>query len=184
MLAYEQVNPGVAMDDGRGLKVAVIQDCDRLSLNQVTERLRELTLAYLDDKLKPTEIANATFTVSDLSGMQVSSFVPVISENQGAILGVGCEQFFAGDRAGFFSLNLAFDHQLSDGRTAAQFLNELKDRLAAYEAVAGGTDVEPEMQCVRCARTTGELRRSSHFLVNAAVPEGYLCSLCLGGFFR
>jgi len=129
MLQYEDVNLGFAMDDGRGLKVAVLQQCDTLSLDEVGEKIRELTMAYLYDKLTPAQISNATFTITDLSGLGVSSFIPLISENQGAILGVGAELGPKGSDSGHFTFTLTFDHQLSDGRNAALFLGELKKRL-------------------------------------------------------
>jgi pyruvate/2-oxoglutarate dehydrogenase complex dihydrolipoamide acyltransferase (E2) component len=133
MLQYEQVHIGFALDDGRGLKVAVFRDCDRMSLEQVADELFALTAAYIADKLTPAQICGATFTISDLSAFGVSGVLPVISENQGAILAVGGEQFAPGAEWGSYSLTLAFDHQLSDGRTAALFLNALKKRLQHYE---------------------------------------------------
>jgi len=74
MLKFADVNVGYAMDDGHGLKVAVFHNCDTLSLVQISTLLNDLTVAYIEDKLTPTQIANATFTISDLSGMGVSSF--------------------------------------------------------------------------------------------------------------
>jgi pyruvate/2-oxoglutarate dehydrogenase complex dihydrolipoamide acyltransferase (E2) component len=133
MLQYDQVNLGFALDDGRGLKVAVFHDADQMSLQQVADELLALTTAYVQNKLTPTQISNATFTISDLSGLGVSDFYPIISENQSGILGVSGEQFAPGSEYGFYTMNLTFDHQLSDGRTAARFLNDLKKRLQVYE---------------------------------------------------
>lgn len=134
MLQYEQVNIGFALDDGRGLKVAVIPRTDEQSLRQVADELMQMTIAYISDKLTPAQISNATFTVSDLSGFGVAEAYPVISENQGAILAVGTELFAPGAVYGTYTMTLAFDHQLADGRTAGRFLNDLKKRLQTYEA--------------------------------------------------
>jgi pyruvate dehydrogenase E2 component (dihydrolipoamide acetyltransferase) len=133
MLRYEQVNVGFALDDGRGLKVAVFPKCDEMGLRQVADELFQLTLAYVKNRLTPAQISNATFTISDLSGLGVSGVYPLISEDQGAILGVSSEQFAPDSAYGFYTLTLTFDHQLSDGRTAANFLNDLKKRLQSYE---------------------------------------------------
>jgi pyruvate/2-oxoglutarate dehydrogenase complex dihydrolipoamide acyltransferase (E2) component len=180
MLQYEQVNLGYAMDDGRGLKVAVIPKCDLLSLQQITAGLRDLTVAYVDDKLTPAQLANATFTISDLSGMGVSGFYPLISENQGGILGVGGEQFAPGSLYGSYTLTLTFDHQLSDGRTAALFLGDLKDRLRSYETATG--TVQAEMSCLLCGRTEAQLAGAQEHLLRSVAPEGYLCTLCAAGY--
>jgi pyruvate/2-oxoglutarate dehydrogenase complex dihydrolipoamide acyltransferase (E2) component len=176
MIQFLDVNLGYAMDDGRGLKVAVLQNCDTLSLEQISTLLRELTVAYIEDKLTPTQIANGTFTISDLSGMGVSSFYPLISENQGGILGIGEEQFLPDVAYGFYTLTLAFDHQLSDGRTAAFFLNDLKSRLQSYESTLW--DVRHELACSQCGRTAEQLDKMNQNLLLSALPRGYICTIC------
>jgi pyruvate/2-oxoglutarate dehydrogenase complex dihydrolipoamide acyltransferase (E2) component len=178
MLQYEEVNVGFAMDDGRGLKVATLPRSDELSLAQIMVLLRELTVAYIEDKLTPAQLANVTFTISDLSGLGVSSFQPLISENQGAILGVGGEQFVPESPYGFYSLTLTFDHQLSNGRTAALFLNDLKDRLQSYEQAVGQANAP--LVCSSCYRTAAELRKVHHRILLSA--DGYLCTICAQGW--
>lgn len=131
MLQYADVNIGFAMDDGRGLKVAVLHQSDTLSLDEMGSKLRDLTMAYMVDKLTPAMMANPTFTVTDLSGVGAASFFPLISENQGAILGIGGEASAFGKEFKRYALTLTFDHQLSDGRKAALFLGELKKKLTA-----------------------------------------------------
>jgi len=180
MLQYEAVNIGFAMDDGRGLKVAVLPDCDERPLQEVVAMLDDLSLAYIEDKLTPAQIANPTFTISDMSGMGVSAFQPLISDNQAAILGVGCEQFMPGSDYGSFTLTLTFDHQLSDGRTAALFLNDLKFRLGRYEGAAEGAP--RQAKCSRCSRTAEELRGLKEHLLRSAESGSYLCSLCASAY--
>ena len=180
MLQYEAVNLGFAMDDGRGLKVAVVPNCDTLPIQEIVAALHDLTLAYLEDKLTPAQTSNATFTVSDLSGLGVSSFVPLISENQGAILGVSGEQFAPDSDYGFYTLTLTFDHQLSNGRTAALFLGELRSRLESYEHAA--ENAAPEPVCSRCFRSARELSAMNQRLLRSAEPDGYLCTVCASGW--
>ena len=182
MLSYEQVNIGYAVDDGRGLKVVVIRNCDQKSLHEIAVELRELVLNYLEDKLTPVQISDGTFTISDLSGSGVSSFAPLISEGQSAILGVGGEQFVPGNRDGFYTLTLAFDHQLSEGRTAALFLNDLKDRLLNYEkAIVKGVLPSEAIVCARCGRGSADLPDEKSYMVQSVVPPGYLCNICMVG---
>ncbi|MGB0063726.1 MAG: 2-oxo acid dehydrogenase subunit E2 [Terracidiphilus sp.] len=179
MLQYEAVNMGFAMDDGRGLKVAVIPNCDERPLQEIADMLGELSVAYIEDKLTPAQIANPTFTISDMSGLGVAAFLPLISDGQGAILGVGGEQFAPGSDYGSYTLTLTFDHQLSDGRTAALFLNDLKFRLRRYE---DATEVSPrEKTCSRCFSTVEDLRKVNEQLLLSAEPGKYLCTLCASG---
>lgn len=180
VLQYEQVNIGYAMDDGRGLKVAVLSECDTRSLQDITAQLRDLTVAYLGDKLTPAQIANSTFTISDLSGVGVSDFFPLISENQGGILGISAEQYAPDGGYGAYTLTLTFDHQLTNGRTAALFLSDLKERLQGYEETVQGSS--RTIACSRCGRTGSELTSSNHYLLRSAIPEGYICSLCASGY--
>jgi pyruvate/2-oxoglutarate dehydrogenase complex dihydrolipoamide acyltransferase (E2) component len=186
---YKGVNVGFALDAGRGLKVPVIRDADRKGMAEIVAEMRELMVAYLEDRLPLDSLAGATFTVTDLSGEGVSAFHPLINQGQSAILGVCAEVFPPGSREGTYNLVLSFDHQLSEGRTAAQFLNALKERLAAYESVMRpevDDDVE-EPRCARCHTTFTELHNldaSSHFLVQTAGSDGsvkLICTICLLG---
>jgi pyruvate/2-oxoglutarate dehydrogenase complex dihydrolipoamide acyltransferase (E2) component len=186
---YEHVNVGFAIDAGHGLKVPVVRHADRKGIAEIVAELRELMIAYLDDRLPLESLTGATFTVTDLSGEGVSSFHPLINQGQSAILGICAETFAPGSREGTFNLVLSFDHQLSEGRTAARFLNDLRERLAAYES-AMTPDVEAEVQeprCARCHTTITELRnldRTSHFLIQTVAPDGsvkLICTICLLG---
>jgi hypothetical protein len=104
----------------------------------------------------------------------------LISENQGAILGIGGEQFAPGSEYGFYTLTLTFDHQLSDGRSGALFLNDLKFRLSPYEETA--EMARPELVCARCFRSVEELRTLNEHLLRSAESGGYLCTLCAIGW--
>ena len=167
---YEAVNIGFAVDAGHGLKVPVIHHADRKGMAEIVAEMRELMIDYVEDKLPLEALAGATFTVTDLSGEGVSAFHPLINQGQSAILGICAEVFPPGSREGTFNLVLSFDHQLSEGRTAARFLNDLRERLGAYESamrpeVDGDVD---EPRCERCHTTVAELHDldpSSHFLI-------------------
>jgi 2-oxoglutarate dehydrogenase E2 component (dihydrolipoamide succinyltransferase) len=186
---YDDVNIGFAVDAGRGLKVPVIHHADRKGMGEIVAETRDLMIAYLENKLTLQALAGATFTVTDLSGEGVSAFHPLINQGQSAILGVCAEVFVPGSRLGTFNLILSFDHQLSDGRTAARFLNDLRERLGAYESVMR-PKVESEVvqpRCARCHTSAIELREldpSSHFLIQTVGADGsvrLICTICLLG---
>jgi pyruvate/2-oxoglutarate dehydrogenase complex dihydrolipoamide acyltransferase (E2) component len=188
---YQKVNIGFAVDAGQGLKVLAIHDADSKPLATVADEMHELVAQYLDNRLPMKALTGSTFTISDLSGDGVTSFTPLINQGQSAILGVGAERFLPPSGEGEFCLTLTFDHQLAEGRTAARFLNALKDRLKAHEvALAPASrrtsktkDAAGEaLFCGRCLRTADQMRELDGYLLRTAGPDGCVCSLCLNGY--
>jgi 2-oxoglutarate dehydrogenase E2 component (dihydrolipoamide succinyltransferase) len=181
---YEDVEIGVAMDDGSGLVVPALRHADHKTLFEIADELRELTVTYVDGKLTPEQLRPGTFTITDLSAYGTSHFQPMINQHQSAILGVGSEQFLPRQATGFFTLTLAFDHAVAEGRTAALFLNDLRDHIASYEQSVADESWAAEAHCTRCLRTAAQLRElhEGHVLVRSEVPKGMICSLCLAGY--
>jgi 2-oxoglutarate dehydrogenase E2 component (dihydrolipoamide succinyltransferase) len=186
--AYEQVHIGFALDGGHGLKVPVIRDADAKSIQQITAEMQDLVVGYLDEKLPVESLAGGTFTVTDLSGEGVFSFHPLINQGQSAILGLGAEFFPPGTSVGMFNLILAFDHQLAEGRMAAKFLGDLRERLGSYEsalAPVGHSAAADEPACSQCLTPLSELRRNDHHLLQAVTASGAVapvCSACVSGW--
>jgi pyruvate/2-oxoglutarate dehydrogenase complex dihydrolipoamide acyltransferase (E2) component len=189
---YEDVNIGLAVDAGKGLKVPVVRSADTKGIGVIADEVRELVVAYLGDELPVESLAGGTFTITDLSGEGVSSFRPLINQGQSAILGVCAEVFAPGGKVGRFDLTLAFDHQLAEGRTAARFLNDLRERLGHYEASLGAEREEEQApasgvapDCSRCGKTPGELEAYGQYLVQTVRADGsprLLCTRCLRGY--
>ena len=173
---YEAVNIGIAMDAEHGLKVPVLTNADRRSIAEIRMEVENFVLSYLDDALPVESLADGTFTITDLSGEDVGSFVPLINQGQSAILGIGAEYIGPGLSTGAFNLILAFDHRLTEGRAAASFLKDLRDRLASYERILRGTDPEPA--CSRCLRTSSELRELNVPLLAGIEREGQTAPIC------
>lgn len=186
---YQEVNVGFAVDAGRGLKVPVIRHADTKPLATIALEMQQAVYHYMEDSLPLESLARGTFCVSDLSGEEVTSFLPLVSAGQSAILGVGAETFPVPGGPGGYELVLAFDHRVAEGRAAGQFLRALRDRLVAHEATLGsageaadGGDGGRSPACGRCGRGVAEIDGLGGFLVAATHPRGHLCSICLGGF--
>jgi hypothetical protein len=169
--------------------VAVVAHADRMSLREIAAAMDRHLEAYLGASLTPADLLGATFTVSDLSGEGVSVFNPLISRGQSAILGIGSDQ--PGDEGERLYLTLAFDHQVAEGRRAAQFLADLSKRLEAHAAVgtpamtspdSPGGEAAGEQFCILCERDVGTLRSLDAILIRSELPPGLVCSNCLAGW--
>jgi pyruvate/2-oxoglutarate dehydrogenase complex dihydrolipoamide acyltransferase (E2) component len=186
---YEEVNVGFAVDAGRGLKVPIVRGADRKGVAEIAAEMQDLVVAYLGDALPVEALSGGTFTLTDLSGEGVTAFHPLINRGQSAILGICAEVLPAGGGEGTFNLVLAFDHQLAEGRAAARFLGDLRDRLVMHEAStrqpAGEASARvEEVRCSRCQASASELGKD-HPLIQTVRADGstrLLCILCLEGW--
>jgi pyruvate/2-oxoglutarate dehydrogenase complex dihydrolipoamide acyltransferase (E2) component len=178
---YADVNVGWAIDGGQGLMVPVIPQADRKTPQEIVEIMQRQVDGYVEGKLGTSDFLGGTFTISDLSGDGISQFHPLISQGQSAILGVGGELDGAGNETLF--LTLAFDHQLAEGRKAAQFVRELAGRLEAHAALEPApvqpAPVQGEPYCALCQRDVATLKSIRGMLVKSEIPAGYVCSVCL-----
>jgi pyruvate/2-oxoglutarate dehydrogenase complex dihydrolipoamide acyltransferase (E2) component len=185
---YDAVNIGVAIDAGRGLKVAVVRDADTKTLPQIAAELREYVIQYLNDEIAVEALAAGTFTITDLSSENVFQFVPLLNQGQSAILGIGGEFFPPGGKDGVFSLALTFDHRLTEGRPVGRFLNDLRERLVHYESVLQTSEpvaAKAAPSCSKCFRTPAELRQDGWVLLSTVNDDDavvLVCSMCLGGW--
>ena len=182
---YADVNIGWAIDSGapanQGLMVPVVPQADQKTPAEIVEIMQRHVDSYVENKLATSDFLGGTFTLSDLSGDGISHFNPLISQGQAAILGVGGELDGAGNETLY--LTLAFDHQLAEGRKAAQFVRELAERLEAHAALEPAP-VQPapaqgEPYCSLCQRDREALKAIRGILVKSEIPAGYVCSVCL-----
>ena len=180
---YREVNIGWAIDGGQGLVVPVVRHADRKSLGEIASIMEQHIEGYVGNSLTPADFLYGTFTVSDLSGDGgVSFFQPLISQGQSAILGVGSDM--APETGKSLYLTLAFDHQLAEGRSGAQFLRDLSGRLEAHAALESTptNSTHSGLFCVLCQRDETALKKIQAILVKSELPLGSVCSLCLAGY--
>lgn len=126
---YDQVNLGIAVDLGKGLKVVTVNDAQKLLPQEFFEILTDISLRYMNQEITVEELSGSTFTVTDLSGQNILCFQPLLNQYQSAILGVGGDRSLPGSPV---SLTLAFDHRVLTGREVSLFLNELKASLLQW----------------------------------------------------
>ncbi len=120
----------IAMDDG--LIAPAILDAGTKTLPQIAVNARDLATRAKTGALRPREITDGTFTVTNLGSYGVEALIGIIQPPQTAILGVGtvAPQPAVRDNAivirQLMKVALSADHRVTDGAEGAQFLAEIK----------------------------------------------------------
>ncbi|HVW61763.1 MAG TPA: 2-oxo acid dehydrogenase subunit E2 [Puia sp.] len=176
---YRDVNPGFAIDIDKGLKVLKIAGAGQLAIPDIEGEILRLSGSYLDDTLEIGDLTDITFTITDLSSEGVAFFRPLVNKMNSSILGISAID----GKLQRCTLSLTFDHRVTEGKQAAQFLKELKDRLESYRAV-DTRSVLRDVACFKCLKTIREDLSGVGF-ARCITPEGkdgYICQSCLKGF--
>lgn len=128
----ESLDLGIAVDTDAGLLVPVVRDVRGWTLQEVAVVSRRLIESARSGRLAAADMQGGCFTVTNLGGLGVDTFTPVINPPESAILGVGAitrqpvvledGSFAARD---VLPLSLTFDHRVNDGADAARFLQTL-----------------------------------------------------------
>ena len=125
----QEVHIGIAVAIEEGLVVPVIHRADTLSLGEIARKRIELTAKAQDGKLRPQDISDGTFTISNLGMYNVDAFNAIINQPQAAILAVGriSERVVPVHSQPavqpMMVLTLSCDHRAVDGVRGAQFLD-------------------------------------------------------------
>jgi pyruvate dehydrogenase E2 component (dihydrolipoamide acetyltransferase) len=97
--------------------------------------VRDLAARARSKKLKPEEMTNGTFSISNLGMFGIDQFAAVINPPEGAILAVGRVRDEPMVKDGSveagkgLALTLSCDHRVVDGAVGAAFLAELRGLL-------------------------------------------------------
>jgi pyruvate dehydrogenase E2 component (dihydrolipoamide acetyltransferase) len=138
---HDRVNMGVAIAVDDGVVAAVIPNAHVATLAEIATQRRDVAERARAGKLRPADIADATFTISNLGMYHVDQFTAIIIPPQAAILAVGgiAERVVAvaGKPAirPMMTLTLSADHRVADGARAALFLSDLAEALRDPERV-------------------------------------------------
>ncbi len=126
------VHTGVAIAiRGGGLAAPALRDADRLSLDELMSRLRDLVQRTRAGRLRSSEIADPTITVSSLGERGVEALYGIIYPPQVALAGFGkaVRRPWVVDDAivprSIVTITLSADHRVSDGHAGALFLAEI-----------------------------------------------------------
>ncbi len=132
ILLHQRVDVSVAVAVPDGLVTPVIRNADQKSVVAISKEIRELAGRARAKKLKPEEMQNGTFSISNLGMFGIDEFSAVINPPEGAILAVGRVREVPVVREGqvvvgkTLSMTLSCDHRVVDGAVGAAFLAELR----------------------------------------------------------
>ena len=133
------VDLGVAISRrGGGLIVPSITGAQDLDVHELMARLRELVTRARHGRLRSSDLAPASLTVTDLGDLGVETLQGIIHPPQVALVGFGAIHEEAWAEHGMLAVRpvvhatLAADHRATDGRTGAAFLAALARSLGEH----------------------------------------------------
>ncbi|MEA3435984.1 MAG: dihydrolipoamide acetyltransferase family protein [Thermodesulfobacteriota bacterium] len=131
ILLHDRVNIGMAVALPEGLIVPKIRDADKKSLLEIAHESREIAKKSREGTLSVEEVTDGTFTISNVSMLDMDGFTPILNPPETGILGVGRVKEKPAVHKGeitirsMMTLSLTFDHRVIDGAPAMQFLRAL-----------------------------------------------------------
>jgi pyruvate dehydrogenase E2 component (dihydrolipoamide acetyltransferase) len=141
LLQATDVNVGIAIALDDGLVAPALLGADRLGVLETATALRDLVERARSQRLRPVELSEATFTVSNLGMLDVSAFTAIVTPPQVAILATArpVERWVgprdAPERAQLLTATLSADHRALDGVDAARFLEKFKQAMEDPETL-------------------------------------------------
>jgi pyruvate dehydrogenase E2 component (dihydrolipoamide acetyltransferase) len=132
ILVHRRVDISVAVAISEGLVTPVVRNADTKSVVAIAREVKDLAARARAKKLKPEEMTNGTFSISNLGMFGIDEFAAVINPPEGAILAVGQVRDVPVVQGGAvvpgkrLALTLSCDHRVVDGAVGAAFLAELR----------------------------------------------------------
>jgi 2-oxoglutarate dehydrogenase E2 component (dihydrolipoamide succinyltransferase) len=133
------INLGIAVALDQGLIVPVIKNADERNMLGICRAIQDLSGRARSKQLKADEVQGGTFTITNPGIFGAVFGLPIISQPQVAILGVGSVDkrvVVVDDMIAIRPmcyLTLGYDHRLIDGADAGRFLQALKERLQDFD---------------------------------------------------
>ncbi|MCO6493830.1 MAG: 2-oxo acid dehydrogenase subunit E2 [Phaeodactylibacter sp.] len=144
IIRKKDINIGMAAALPSGnLIVPVIRNADHLNLLGLTKKVNDLAGRARDNKLRPEEIQDGTFTLTNVGTFGNVMGTPIINQPQAAIMAAGAirkkpavvETEF-GDLIAvrhMMFLSLSYDHRVVDGFLGGSFLRRVGDYLESFD---------------------------------------------------
>lgn len=145
IIKKRHINIGMAAALPSGnLIVPVIKNADQLSLVGLSKAVNDLASRARTNKLRPDDIQDGTFTLTNIGAFGNIMGTPIINQPQVAILAVGAItkkpaviETEHGDMIGIrhlMYLSLSYDHRVVDGALGGRFLKRIADYLENWDS--------------------------------------------------
>ncbi len=140
---HAHVHMGIAIAVNDGVVAGVVRNAHVATPTDIAVQRRDLAERARAGKLRPADISDVTFTVSNLGMYKVDQFSAIITPPQAAILAVGgiLDKVVAVEGKPLvrpmMSLTISCDHRVADGAKAAMFLSDLSDALQNPARILG-----------------------------------------------
>ena len=135
VVIHKDINIGIAVALDWGLIVPVVKNADEKNLLGIQRTMNDLAERARSKKLKPEEVQEGTFSITNPGVFGGLFGLPVISQPNVGILGLGAIEkrpVVVDDAIAIRSMcyvTLSYDHRVVDGAIAHQFLHKVKETL-------------------------------------------------------
>ena len=135
VVRHKEINIGIAVALDWGLIVPVIKNADEKNILGIQRTMNDLADRARTKKLKPEEVQEGTFSITNPGVFGGLFGMPVISQPNVGILGLGAIEkrpVVINDSIAIRSMcyvTLSYDHRVVDGAIAHQFLHKVKETL-------------------------------------------------------
>jgi pyruvate dehydrogenase E2 component (dihydrolipoamide acetyltransferase) len=135
VVLHKEINIGIAVALDWGLIVPVVKGADEKNVLGIQRTLNDLAERARSKKLKPEEVQEGTFSITNPGVFGGLFGLPVINQPNVGILGLGAIEkrpVVINDSIAIRSMcyvTLSYDHRVVDGAVAHQFLHKVKETL-------------------------------------------------------
>ena len=135
VVLHKEINIGIAVALDWGLIVPVVKGADEKNVLGIQRTLNDLAERARTKKLKPEEVQESTFSITNPGVFGGLFGLPVINQPNVGILGLGMIEkrpVVINDSIAIRSMcyiSLSYDHRVVDGAVAHQFLHKVKETL-------------------------------------------------------
>lgn len=135
VVLHKEINIGIAVALDWGLLVPVVKNADEKNILGIQRNMNDLAERARSKKLKPEEVQESTFSITNPGVFGGLFGLPVISQPNVGILGLGAIEkrpVVINDSIAIRSMcyvTLSYDHRVVDGAIAHQFLHKVKETL-------------------------------------------------------